>query len=121
MQTVTPFNIDTRDPDSPQVTIDGVDVTSSVSRLFVEVDTAARLPVVTIQTARPGRITGLGHVNVVHAPSGAEVADMIASLDPADLKREALGAMPQLGQDTTGALVTVIARRVAEMIDELDR
>jgi hypothetical protein len=46
---------------------------------------------------------------------------MIASLDPADLKREALGAMPQLGSDTTAALVAVIARRVAEMIDELDR
>jgi hypothetical protein len=121
MQTVTPFAIDTRDPGSPRVEIDGVDVTASVSRLFVEVDTTVPLPVVTIQTALPGRIAGLGHVNVVHAPSGAEVADMIASLDPADLKREALGAMPQLGQDTTAALVAVIARKVAEMIDELDR
>ena len=120
MVNATPFDIDATDPASPKVTIDGVDVTTSVSRLFVEVDAAVPLPVVTIQTALPGRIAGLGHVKVVHAPSGADIAAMVTALDLADMKAAVLNT-PSLGTDTFAALQQVIAKRLGAAIDELDQ
>ena len=114
VKTPTPFTIDLTNPAAPSVTIDGVDVTASVTKIFLEADQHG-LPTLTLQIAHGARVEGLAHIGVSTVASYADVADEIRSLDPGEIEHRA-----SYGSDLSDDLMAATVQAVADMVAELD-
>lgn len=103
------------DDDGTSVAIAGVDVTTQLRGLSLDVQ-AGEASVLTLALSQPGKLKGVADVHVTYDSSAEEVADAIRGL-PAEVVR---ADAEQLSRNTHAPYVEALLEVVARMIAELD-